>query len=272
MNLLILKKTISSEINKLLPIDYDNMIFILSRGKLGHLDDLNKIQQIFDILINQYKLIIDDIKLSHKMTEINVSIDEYLLSKSTDFIINEFIKSPQIPTPELANFINNQYQQTLSLNQLFIIKSFGINKLPTQLLNNICIEDQRSPEWIELLKFYKCGNSINNTINYIDCETNFNLIRGCVGEKLVVDLIDWNELVDEDLRPVSKCICGLIVENKGLSNSIGIAPDLLIITKTNQIIPIEIKTIVSDPNIINKKILREIKLASKTIRYINKFN
>ena len=260
------KKTISSEINKILPIDYDNMIFILSRGKLGQLDNLNKIQQIFDILVNQYKLIFEDIKLSYKMNEINVSIDEYLLSiDKPDFIINEFIKSPEIPTPELANFINNQYQQTLSLNQLFIIKSFGINKLPTELLNHICIEDQRSHEWIELLKFYKCGNSINNTIKFIDCETNFNLIRGCVGEKLVVDLIDWNELVDEDLRPVSKCICGLIVETKGLVNSIGIAPDLLLITKTNQIIPIEIKTIVSDPNIINKKFLREIKLASKQL-------
>lgn len=266
------KKTISTELNKILPIDYDNMMFILSRGKLGYSDDINKIKQIFDILINQYKLIIEDIIQTHKFNEINVLeikvlIDEYLLSidKSDLVMMSEFIKSPEIPTPELETFVNNQYKQTLSLNQLFIIKSFGLNKLPTQLLNHICNEDQRSPEWIDLLKFYKCGNSINNTINFIDCGTNFNLIRGCLGEKLVVDLIDWNMLVDEDLRPVSKCICGLIVGSKGTADSIGIAPDLLLVSKTNQIIPIEIKTIVSDPNIINKKVLREIKLASKQL-------
>lgn len=148
---------------------------------------------------------------------------------------------------------------------MFIIKSFGIDNLPTQLASNICIEDQRSLEWLELLKFYKCGNSINNVVPFVNCETNFNLIRGCVGEKLLFDLIDWNMLVDEDSRPISKCMCGLIAETKGLAGSIGIAPDLLIVTKTNQVIPVEIKTIVSDPNIINKKFLREIKLASKQL-------
>lgn len=267
------------EISKILPIEFDNILFVLSRGKLGQLDDLNKIQNIFDILIEQYRLIISDIKSTYFMADVNVSIDEYLL-KSPDFDVAEFIKSPNVPTQELATFINEQHQQTQSVNQIFIIKSFGIDKLPAQMLSNVCVEDQRSPEWLELLKFYKCGNSVNNPINFVDCETNFNLIRGCIGEKLLIDLIDWNELVDvdgdgnTDIKPIEKCMCGLIVETKGVANSIGAAPDLIIITKTNQLIPVEIKTIVSEPNIVNKKFLREIKLASgqleRTINLINK--
>jgi hypothetical protein len=72
-------------------------------------------------------------------------------------------------------------------------------------------------------------------------------------------------LVNEDDKPISKCMCCLLVETKELLGSIGIAPNLLLVTKTNQVIPVEIKTIVSEPNIINKKFLREIKLASKQL-------
>lgn len=113
---------------------------------------------------------------------------------------------------------------------------------------------------MELLKFYKCGNTINNTIPFIDAETNYYLIRGCLGEKLVVDLVDWTELIGE---PVSKSMCGLLVETKGLENSKGIAPDLLLVnTNSNQVTPVEIKTLVSNPNIVNRKLLRDIDLAS----------
>lgn len=256
------KKDISFGINKILPIEYENILFILTRGKMGKINDLDKIQQIFSILIDQYQNIIQDIKLSYEMYKVPINVDEYLLN-STDFVVNQFIKSPERPTQQLAEYIDTLYQSTQSLNQIFQIKSFGINTLPEQIIPHICIEDQRSPEWLDLLKFYKCGNSINNAIPYVDCETNFNLIRGCIGEKLLVDLIDWNKLIESD--SVSKCICGLIVETKGLCSSIGISPDLLLITKMNQIIPVEIKTIVSDPDIINRKFLREIKLASKQL-------
>jgi len=259
------KVKISCEISKILPIDYNNILFILTRGKMGKIDNLDKIQKIFDILIIHYKSVIENIKLGYEMLNYQINIDEYL-SNSTDFVITQFIKSPEKPTIELTTYIDEQYQLTQSLNQLFIIKSFGIDKLPIQLVSHICIEDQRSHEWLELLKFYKCGNSINNIISFVNCQTNYNLIRGCIGEKMIVDLIDWNMLVDEDFKPVSKCMCGLIVETKGLLGSIGIAPDLLLVSKTNQVIPVEIKTIVTEPNIINKKFLREIKLASKQLK------
>lgn len=264
------KKNISLQISRNLSVDYDNVLFILSRGKLGKIDNYDNIQKIFLILINQYKIIIEYNKTKFNMLNYKIDIDTYLehcnLNCSNNFMINEFIKSPEKPTIQLSEYINNQYKLTKSLNEIFILYTFGIEFLPKQFISYICIENQRSIEWLELLKFYNCGNSINNTITFKDCETNFNLIRGCIGEKLLIDLIDWNILVENNLRPVYKCICGLLVENKGIKNSIGISPDLLLISNNNDIvIPVEIKTIVSNPNIINKKILREIKLATKQL-------
>lgn len=258
------KKNISEQISKILPTiaTKDSILYVLSRGVLGKINEPIEIQQLFSVLINQYQIIIQEIKRNLDFENVPVNLDLYM-SNQTDHIINEFIKSPEKPTPELANYIDQQFIITGSLNKIFELKSFGCDLLPNSIKNHIHVENQRSSEWLNLLKFYKCGNTINNTIQFVDCFTNFNLIRGCLGEKLLIDLIDWNNLVG---KPVSKCICGLLVETKHLLGSEGIAPDLLLIdTNSNQVIPVEIKTIVSDPNITNRKILREISLSSKQL-------
>lgn len=264
------KKNISNQISNILPFDTDSILYLLSRGKLGNIDDLDRIQQIFSILINQYELIIKEIKQNLDMVFVTVDLD---LTNSIDLTINEFIKSPEKPTQELANFVNHQFTLIGSLNKIFELKSFGCDLLPDLLQDYIHLENQRSLEWLDLLKFYQCGNSINNHIPFVDCETNFNLVRGCLGEKLLINFVDWEKLIG---FKVTKCMCGLIVETKGLKDSIGIAPDLLLICQeilsnniSNQdkslVIPVEIKTLVSDPDIINRKFLREIQLGSKQL-------
>jgi hypothetical protein len=56
------KKNISNQISKILPVSSDSILYILSRGVLGQIDNPNEIQQIFSTLINQYKIIIQEIK------------------------------------------------------------------------------------------------------------------------------------------------------------------------------------------------------------------
>lgn len=97
------KVKISHEINKILPIEFENILFILTRGEMGKMDDLDKIQQVFDTLIIQYKTIIENIKLGYEMSDYPINIDNYL-SNSTDFVISQFIKSPE--KPKLLNVIN----------------------------------------------------------------------------------------------------------------------------------------------------------------------
>lgn len=65
------KKNISTQVNKILPsINYHGLLFILSRGKLGHQVDLACIKNIFDCLIVQYEQIILEIKSSYDMKEV----------------------------------------------------------------------------------------------------------------------------------------------------------------------------------------------------------
>jgi hypothetical protein len=263
------KKTISLKINQILPtINPDNILYMLSRGALGHIDNKsdNKsdISNIFNILINQYEIIINEFKKIFNLDLVNIDLDSII---TNDLMLDEFVISPEKPTKKLSEHIDNLFVQTKSLNEIFIINSFGFEHIPNSLKHLIHLENQRSIEWLELLKFYKCGNTIYNKIDYIDSNTNFNLIRGCLGEKLfitIVDYINWFDILGFD---VYKCCCGLIVESKGIKDSKGISPDLLLINKTNseQVIPVEIKTIVSEPNILNRKFLREIKLAHKQL-------
>jgi hypothetical protein len=259
------KKTISDKISNLVHIDSDSMFYILSRGKFGFVSNPGQIQNIFQILLNNYCQIINEV--TQNLNFLQCDIDPNNID-THNFLLCEFIKSPEKPTIHLSNWIDNLFSQTKSLNTIFELNSFGCENLPDVLIHHIHLENQRSSEWLELLKFYKCGNSINNQINYINCETNFNLVRGCLGEMLITNYVDWNKIVGFDVK---KCICGLIVEKKGIKDSFGIAPDLLLIgyeqnyAKEKIVIPVEIKTLVSDPDIINRKFLREISLGSKQL-------
>ena len=47
--------------------------------------------------------------------------------------------------------------------------------------------------------------------------------------------------------PVKKITVGLIVEKKGIKDSNGCAPDLLLLTENQEIIPVEIKCLVGKP-------------------------
>lgn len=70
---------------------------------------------------------------------------------------------------------------------------------------------------------------------------------------------------------VMKSMVGLIVEEKNNPKSIANAPDLLLIgidleiSPNPIIIPIEIKTITSEPNTINRKFLRDVTLSNKQL-------
>ena len=267
------KKSIAEKVSNLFGVKYDVGLYLLTRGLYGTIVNRDEIIKYFDTLINHYEKITETFSEQLCMsivkyptyddlvqiTKQNVSSDIIL----PNIIFNEFVKSPEIPTDALQTHINELYSKTKSLNQIFVLNTFGCENLPDALRQHIHTENQRSSEWLRLLKFYQCGNTINNTIEFKDTLTNFNLIRGCVGEKMIIDYVNWNELAQTN---VSKCVCGMLVETKDLAGSRGIATDLLLIcTQTQNVIPVEIKCLVSEPNVINKKFLREIVLAKKQL-------
>ena len=257
------KNTISLQAaNNINGICKNSILYILSRGKLGSIDKPLQIQNQFDILIEQYNNII--LSIESKLNLQLYPIDLQMNILDSDLFANEFIKSPKFPTQTLQTHIDTLYSQTNSLNQIFILHSFNCDKLPQQIIQHIHTENQRSTQWLDLLKFYHCGNSINNQIKFVNTVTNFNLVRGCIVEKILIDYLDWNKIIGFN---VTKCVCGLLVEEKGVVNSKGIAPDLLLIGDTvDLVIPVEIKCLVTNSNIINNKFLREIILAKKQLK------
>ena len=65
----------------------------------------------------------------------------------------------------------------------------------------------------------------------------------------------------------------LFIDDTTNNKSRSIAPDLLLIDDTtNLVIPVEIKCLVSELDVINGKFLREYKLEKKTTRYFYQFN
>jgi hypothetical protein len=282
-------------------ITYDNLLYLLMRQTQGKIT--NTIQCIFDILIKSFDDIIKLSEVKWKTIESsNLTFNNFLqLDETQILILNEFIQSPEKPSELLIELINELLQNQilestseptnqLQLNKLFEMKSFNCDKLPENFLtNHVYKENQRSKEWLNLLKSYSCGNTPHNQqLSFIDVLTNYNLIRGCLMEQYLISYIDWNmfdsvdsvvstELSSKPTKPTKPellipCLCGLLVESK--SNDCnkqtikGIAPDLLLINKinnTNQIIPVEFKCLVSDSEQYNSKYYREIKLAQKQI-------
>ena len=96
--------------------------------------------------------------------------------------------------------------------------------------------NQRSTTWLELLKFYKCGNNSKEIADGFAGK--FNLIRGTIAEKLICSHFIFNDFKKIEL--------GLLVENTK-KGSKGCAPDLLIYNAlTKEVIPVEIKCLKSN--------------------------
>ena len=114
--------------------------------------------------------------------------------------------------------------------------------MPVHVKNHAIIADQRSNEWLDALKFYKCGNNTG----VIPCPDDnwvshyYNLIRGSIVELIVMKTVDLSSFFPH--QKISKINLGLLVKEKGIEGSPGCAPDLLLALEgTDEIIAGEIK-------------------------------
>ena len=168
-------------------------------------------------------------------------------------------KSSGKPTLEFIEQMK-QIASMETFSQLFILPTSNIELLPEILQDRCFKEAQRSPEWKQLMLFYQCGNSTvleKPPINICWVEYYYNLIRGCIIESLIINNTDFKEIMGVSIKKVS---IGLIVKQRDLKNSPGCAPDLILITEDQEIIPVEIKSIISKP-INNKDYRRDKHLA-----------
>lgn len=161
-------------------------------------------------------------------------------------LYEEFVKSPFEPTEEFIKEFTSTYDYK-DTSSMFIMENLNIDAIPENIREkHVITENQRTDVWKELLTFYKCGK--NTGIKEYDGENwvhvFYNLIRGSIVEEMAINKIDWPNLFP-DKRVVTSSV-GLLVKEKGVMGSLGIAPDLLLILDDTIVIPVEIKCLTLD--------------------------
>lgn len=172
-----------------------------------------------------------------------------------DDLFQEFLTSPTQHTFKFQEMWIDTYGDS-TINSMFKIKSSDeetvYSVLPEEFRSHLILMDQRSPEWLELLKFYSCGK--NSKIIGDDFRSKFNLIRGAITELIAMKTFNAS-VVDEKF---TKCSVGFVVSEIGVEGSNGSAPDMLLMSD-DEIVPVEIKTLKSGK--INSDYYRGIELA-----------
>jgi len=264
------KLSLSNIISKIYNFDNNLITGLLFRGKNNINYDLilDLINDIFHQLVILYK----DISLNIiKLYEFN-GIDIILDYDESNELYNEFLISPIEPSNRFIEIIKSK--NTRSFNLLFqqITNYLDVQDYLDKdyVIKHIDLCNQRSTEWLNLIKFYGCSKSIIIDDKHLTDEEYikkyYYLCRGSISELLIINYIDFSKILGYE---VIKFNCGLVVESKDIPNSRAICPDLLLIKKENKkIIPVEIKCFIGS-NEFTLGLAREIKLARLQLKTIS---
>lgn len=254
-------------------VDQEEVEWFLSRGQRGKLGD----NQSFGLLMEEFFRIVEEESSVVIWEELPIAWRANPLAPEyDDNFWKLFQATPNEPSDELIEAFIERHAETFkdgfelgSIGSLFIFPSSHEDQFPENLREKIHFEAQRSSEWQDLLRFYKCGRNTGVPDLPSDCDTvekfirfYWNLIRGCLGE-MIVQSISSQQLGFPDHSNHS---VGLLVEQKGVQGSPGMAPDLLLISNDKkEIIPVEIKCLTGE-FVDNSKRRRGIYLAHKQVQ------
>ncbi len=215
----------------------DNALWFLFRGKMGEYDE-----NFLKILFLEFKHIAG-LHPPKDLHWVDVTIDTSI--NPTDLpndLIADFISNPIEPTEAFIMKFEHLCPDR-NINAMFHIHCQNTHLLSDTLKENHIIEiDQRTEEWVRLLTFYLCGK--NTGVHPYDgpewVKFYYNLIRGSIVELFTIHTCDFSSLLHESYIRI---LVGLLVEQKGIEGTPAIAPDLILLTESGKIIPVEIKCI-----------------------------
>jgi hypothetical protein len=239
------------------PNTYDIVMYAFMRGKIGSFD-----REIFNNICNRYCEILLDHYNNSKIEWLllpQISLENNPSSLS-DELFHMFIQSPTILTKEFLELLS-----TLKIQQFFESQNIESTKafIPESLKEFTFFANQRSLEWFELLSTYTCGRNTAVTPERAkDPDWIYNLLRGSIVELMVINSDILEDIIDNFLQKIT---VGLLVESLE-PGSQGCSPDLLIITNSGIIIPVEIKCMNQKPNIFNSHYRRSVDLATTQLR------
>lgn len=225
------------------PGHLNGVLWFLTRGKKGQY-----CEETLQILIHEFLRIAKTIPQEERIWQkvpIDVNKNSTMLPNE---VFNEFIRSPETPTKTFDHEFRKICTTYEGIGDLFPLESQNCDLIPAQVRERVITADQRSPEWLEALTFYKCGNNTGvipcPDDNWVDHY--YNLIRGSIVELIVMRTVDLSSFFPD--QKIQKIHIGLLVKEKGVQGSPGCAPDLLLcIEETGEIIACEIKCLASRP-------------------------
>lgn len=213
--------------------DYQSLRYLLFWREEGKLDT-----DLLSFLFNKYQMICE----KYRPTEIvwtKHMLDSHINpTKLPDMLFREFVSSPYNPTKVFIQAWEDTYGPT-DASSMFIMPT-NTTTIPKSVQDNHVISiPQRTPEWKNLLTFYKCGDNTADKSKWVDVKGIYHLIAGNIIEDLVIHQIDWPSVFPDN--HVETASVGLLVKEKDVKNSPGIAPDLLLVIDGTKIVPVEIK-------------------------------
>jgi hypothetical protein len=205
-----------------------NALFFLMRGTQGTYNE-----DIISFLLTNYvdisSLYEPESRIWHSLNEMmDITINPTALENE---LFSNFLKSP-ITATDLFCEEFKKVCPDMALNGHFPLECLNVDKLdPDFVSEHVEAVDQRSPEWLSMLKYYQCGQN-SATKEYDSKEDgdwvayHYNLIRGCISEMIITNNTDFTDcFAGETIISVDKIMVGLLVKEKK-EKSLGIAPDL----------------------------------------------
>lgn len=251
------KNELAVEFDKFYPGHYDHVRYLLFRGKFGTFSE-----ECLQILLTEFKkIVVKNSPNELKWTKLSIDITQNPTDLSNE-LVNEFIKSPFEPT----DLFVTEYGTLCSdrdINKMFPIHCVNTHLLPQNVLDHCVLIDQRSREWLDMMTYYTCGRNTGvkqyDGLNWVHFY--YNLIRGAIVELFTMRTCDFSNIISEKYDRIT---LGFLVENKNVKGSPAIAPDLLLITESKKIIPVEIKCLEQKPGD-NHDYRRGVYLATKQL-------
>lgn len=247
----------------------NHLTWYLSRGNQGVYDPNH---DALDWLMSQYERISKENVIIIDWTQLEFSIGNPT-TFSNEFW-NLFIETPvNPPITTIEQFMTETEGITpegqISINQYFVEPCEGIELLrPEFVKRHVHDVSQRTAEWRDLLKFYRCGRNTGICSPPSDSTPTeiirfyWNLIRGCIMEQFATMNVDLALIGLEEYRKVH---VGLLVHEK-VQGARGIAPDMLLVSPDgNEVVPVEIKCL-AGIHADNSNYRREIGVATKQLR------
>lgn len=195
-------------------------------------------------------------------------IDPYDAKNPTQIseeLYREFLKCPVDMTEQFCGQWISEYGDD-KIDHRFAESLQNVSSLDMhpEVKSGVFLVEQKTDEWRGLLKKYACGKNtaIQKLAFHLSPESTImsrsHLLMGCFGECIASSMYNFGTLLGKDMTPLT---IGMIVKDKEEDGSVGSCPDIILVDET-EMIPVEIKTLNSDPRY-NSHYFRSYSLATR---------